>query len=119
MGSVRIELAPGIDVKIEARTVMGSTRTRYPSNPSAAAELKLEAELGSVRISEGSGAPDPRHGDWPDWRRLWEAAEAFVTPAPVKPAPSGEELRQILAMVEAGKINAAEAERLIRAISGD
>lgn len=120
MGSVKLELAPGLDVRIEARTVMGSTRTLYPSNPKAAAVLKLEAELGSVRISEGSGHVDSRHGDWPDWRRFWEAAEAFITPAaPPKAAPSGEELRQILAMVEAGKINAAEAERLIRAISGD
>jgi hypothetical protein len=120
MGSVRIELAPGIQVRIDARTVMGSTRNKYPSNPDAAAVLKLEAELGSVRISEGNGDQDPRHGDWPDWRRLWEAAEAFMTPQPAaKAQPSGEELRQILGMVEAGKINAAEAERLIRAISGD
>ena len=119
MGSVRIELAPGIEVRIDARTVMGSTRTRYPSNPNAAAVLKLEAELGSVRISEGAGDADSRHGDWPDWKRRWEAAEAFITEPPAKPAPSGEELRQILSMVEAGKINASEAERLIRAISGE
>ena len=119
MGSVRIELAPGIDVRIDARTVMGSTRTKYPSNPAAAAVLKLEAELGSVRISEGPDRSEARRGDGPDWRRQWEAAEAFITPPPVKPAPSGEELRQILSMVEAGKLNAAQAERLIRAISGE
>jgi hypothetical protein len=125
MGSVRIELAPGLDVRIDARTVMGSTRTQYPSNSKAAAVLKLEAELGSVRISEGKGDEDPRHGDWPDWRKLWAAAEAFVTAPAVaaaratQPTPSSEELRQILVMVEAGKINAAEAERLIRAISGE
>lgn len=120
MGSVRIDLAPGLDVRIDARTVMGSTRTKYPTNPKSLTVLKLEAELGSVKISEGSGYADPRHGDWPDWRKLWEAAGDLMTARPaMKAAAAGpEELRQILAMVEAGKINAAEAERLIRAISG-
>lgn len=119
MGSVRIELAPGIDVRIEANTVMGSTRTKYPTNPKSTTVLKLEADLGSVRIGEGSGYSDPRHGDWPDWRKLWDAAGELLTARPARPpAASPEELRQILSMVEAGKINAAEAERLIRAISG-
>ena len=78
MGSVKIDLAPGLDVRIEARTVMGSTRTKYPTNPKSLTVLKLEAELGSVKISEGNGYMDPRHGDWPDWRKLWEAAELRV-----------------------------------------
>lgn len=124
MGSVRIDLAPGLDVRIEARTVMGSTRTRYPTNPKSNTVLKLEAELGSVKIGEGGAYEDPKHGDWADWRKLWHAAEAFVT-APVAPAAPAaprevppDELKQILTMVEAGKINATEAARLIRAISG-
>lgn len=127
MGSVRIDLAPGLDVRIDARTVMGSTRTKYPTNPKSSTVLKLEAELGSVKIGEGGAYEDPKHGDWADWRKLWQAAEAFVTapippPAPAAPAAVREvppdELKQILSMVEAGKINATEAARLIRAIAG-
>lgn len=121
MGSVRVDLAPGLDVRIDASTVMGSTRTRYPTNPKSKTLLKLEAELGSVKVGEGGAYEDPKHGDWADWRKLWEAAEAFVT-SPVGSAAPREvpqdELKQILTMVEAGKINATEAARLIRAISG-
>lgn len=126
MGSVRIDLVPGLDVRIEANTVMGSTRTKYPSNPKSNTVLKLEAELGSVKIGEGGAYEDPKHGDWADWRKLWQAAEAFVTapmpkaaavPPPPRDVPP-DELKQILSMVEAGKINATEAARLIRAIAG-
>ncbi len=119
MGQVRIDLAPGLDVRIDAHTVMGSTRVKYPVNPKSETILRLEAELGSVKVGEGAGHEDVRHGDWPDWRKLWEAAGDLMTVRPAKSAAaSPEELRQILGMVENGKINAAEAERLIRAISG-
>ena len=127
MGSVKIALAPGLDVRIESRTVMGSTRTAYPSNPAAAAHLLLEAELGSVKVREGSGASDARHGDWPDWRRWWASAAAaiertmlapIVTAAPA-PAPetSSPELLKILGMVEQGTISPDQADKLIRAVA--
>lgn len=147
MGSVRVELASGLRVRIEARTVMGSTRVRYPTTADAEAVLKLETDLGSVKVSDGGFREDPRHGDWADWRKHWaqqswpqQAADGsgpwdrggppwerwaetarhvartvFQPPAPAVP---DEELRRILSMVESGKLNAAEAEKLIRALEG-
>lgn len=143
MGSVRIELATGLDVRIEAKTVMGSTRVKYPSNAEAKAVLKLETELGSVRVNDGGVFEDARRGDWADWRRHWaeqpwpphhpdwghggnpfgrlaETARAMamsVFQPPAQPVRD-EELRRILSMVQAGQINAEQAEKLIRAIEG-
>lgn len=128
MGSVKVDLAPGLDVKIESRTVMGSTRTSYPNNPNAAAHLLLEAELGSVKVREGSSATDARHGDWPDWRRWWATAAAAIertvmapatSPAHVSPARTEEpspELLKILGMVEQGMLSPDQADKLIRAV---
>jgi hypothetical protein len=140
MGSVKIDLTTGLQVRIDAHTVMGSTRVRYPSTADAAAVLKLDADLGSVKVNDGGTTEDPRHGDWADWRKSWadkEWAQGFepIGPAwerwaetaravaksvfqPPAPPVGSEELRRILSMVEAGKINASEAEKLIRAIEG-
>jgi hypothetical protein len=118
MGSVKVDLKPGLDVKVESRTVMGSTRTRYPSRPDGKAVLKLEAELGSVRVREGPPYKDPRHGDWPDWRTFWkESAPPAVSTSPA--APSGGELRKILDLVQQKKVSPEEAERLISALHGN
>jgi hypothetical protein len=120
MGAVNVELAKGLDVRIESRTSLGSTRTRYPSNPSAAAVLRLEADLGSVRVREGGAAEDTRHGDWPDWRRVWKDLASSVARSleetPPSPRPPSEELRKVLELVEAGKLSAADAERLLGAM---
>jgi hypothetical protein len=154
MGAVRVELAPGLKVRIVARTAMGSTRNRYPSTADAEATLKLEAELGSVRVDETRGHQDARAGSWEDWHkhwagdpRRWERHRArdwkrwvrdwtgewpgppgtspdrpSPTPAPAGSAASspisGDELKRILTLVQDGKINAEEAERLIRALEG-
>jgi hypothetical protein len=146
MGSVRIDLATGIRVRIEAHTVMGSTRVRFPSTADADAVLKLNADLGSVKVNDGGAFSDGSHGDWSDWRKFWAdqtwpqqasdgggpwdkgapwerwaetarhvARTVFQPPAPVV---RDEELRRILSMVEAGKLNAVDAEKLIRAIEG-
>ena len=53
-GSVRLELARGLDVCIEAHTSLGSFATAIPSRPSAATKLVLSTEMGSVRVDEGS-----------------------------------------------------------------
>ncbi len=116
MGAVKVDLIPGLDVRIESRTVMGSTRTRYPSNNDAKTLLKLEAELGSVRVREGGAYEDPRHGDWKDWRTEWRDTTS-PTP-PTKPDPDAE-LRRILDLVAQKKVSPEEAERLISAINGN
>ena len=129
MGSVRIELPPGLDVRIDSHTVMGSTRTHYPNNPDAKTVLKLEAELGSVKVVEGSTYADPRRGDFVDWRKRWLDRASWNAPRSSSPptaaptvavsrGPSTDELRSILSMVEEKKISATDAERLIRALDG-
>ncbi|HYX92435.1 MAG TPA: hypothetical protein VE782_12815 [Myxococcaceae bacterium] len=139
MGEVRVDLAPGLAVRIEARTGMGSARVRYPSAPDAAAVLHLNTDLGAVKVREGSESDD-RHGDYPRWEpmppfppfigsrpRRWAKAWARAWEWPGPPAPpqpeqgkrvGEEELRRILTMIEQGKITAADAEKLIRAIEG-
>jgi hypothetical protein len=120
MGSVKVELAPGLDVKIDSRTVMGSTRTRYPSRNDAPATLRVEAELGSVKVREGSAYVDLRHGDWPDWRKQWkDAAPPPVQDVPPSPESEGSELRKILDLVQQKKVSPEEAERLISALHGN
>ncbi len=131
MGSVKVELAKGLDVKVETFTSLGTARSSYPDHPHARATLRLEAQLGSVRVREKGEAEDPRHGDWPDWRRWWSgAASAFERPPASAPSasarpesfdapPAGDRdtsVRLILEMVQAGKLSAVEAERLIRAM---
>jgi hypothetical protein len=126
MGSVKVELASGLDVNVETATTLGSARSKYPTNPHAAATLRLEADLGSVRVREGRRVDDSRHGDWPDWRRLWQHAGPGSTTAPTasdaapapKPAIDEAALRQVLTLVQDGKLSASDAERLIRAMNG-
>lgn len=130
MGSVKLLLAPTVVVKLEANTTLGSARVTHPSTADAKATIRLSAELGSIRVKTGNEAEDTRHGDWADWRRLWRdvasrawavAREEFTPQdAPVQPTATERvpdaELRKVLEMVEAGKINAPDAERLIRAM---
>jgi hypothetical protein len=148
MGSVKIDLASQVKVRIEAKTVMGSTRVRFPSTPDADAVLKLEADLGSVKVNDGGAWHDARHGDWHDWRKYWadqnwpqhfgehgDAGNPFggnpferwaetarhvarTVFQPPAPAVRDDELKRILSMVESGKLKADEAEKLIRAIEG-
>ncbi|MFO0599976.1 MAG: hypothetical protein U0228_31995 [Myxococcaceae bacterium] len=135
MGSVKLLLAPSVKVKLEAHTSLGSARLAHPSTPDAAAVMQLSADLGSIKVKTGDEQEDARHGDWPDWRRLWrdvahtvataiedslpESDEAFVRPQ-AKTAPSPRvpeaELRKVLELVESGKLTAPDAERLIRAM---
>src|SRR5919202_2395920 len=53
MGSVRMELARGLNVCIETRTSLDSVRNSYPSQASSPARLLVATEMGSVRIEEG------------------------------------------------------------------
>jgi hypothetical protein len=115
MGSIKIELARGLDVCVEPHTSMGSVRNHYPSNPSAAAKLVLSTEMGSVRVGEGRALRSnwqpipPSAADRPDWP---------ATPAPTEPPQRREdpELDRILKMVEAGELSAHDADELLRAM---
>lgn len=122
MGAVKVELAKGLAVRVETSTTLGSARSNYPSTPNADTVLRLEAELGSVKLREGGSPEDVRHGDWPDWRRFWRdvvgtvAEQLDVPPPQPQKKVSDAELREVLDLVAQGKITAADAERLIRAM---
>lgn len=120
MGAVKVELAKGLAVRIETAATLGSARSTYPSQVDAPALLRLEADLGSVKVREASASEDPRHGDWPDWRRTWndvvkEVREVLTTPARSQDASQGE-VRRVLELVHEGKLSVDDAERLLRAI---
>ena len=63
MGSVRLDLARGMDVCIETHTSFGSVRNDYPVRADAPRRLVLSTEMGSVRVDESqavaSGACTP------------------------------------------------------------
>jgi hypothetical protein len=117
MGSVRLELARGMDVCIEPHTSMGSVRTNYPSSQTAPAKLVLWTEMGSVRVDEGH---------W-ERRQAWRPAPPEAPDSPVRPDPpdrpgaggprrADPELDRILKMVEAGELSAQDADELLRAM---
>jgi len=137
VGAVRVDLAKGIAVKLEAHAGMGSVRCRYPSTPDAPATLELATDLGAVKVREG-GQQEDLHGDFPRWEAMppfpmfsgasrpwagaWAWGKRWARGEPPRPPPPpantirDEEMRRILSMVEQGKITAVEAEKLIRAI---
>jgi len=103
MGSVRLELARGIDVCVQTQTTLGSVRANYPVRDGAPATLVLSTEMGSIRVDEGSAV---------------RPARPPVPPTPPEPRPAGEdpELERILKMVEAGDLSAQDADELLRAM---
>lgn len=118
MGSVKLELAKGIAVRIETSTTVGSARSTYPSTADAPAVLRLEADLGSVSVREGDHPEDPRHGDWPDWRRTWtdvvqEVRDVLVPP---RARDNKQEVRRVLELLHDGKVSIDDAEQLLRAM---
>jgi hypothetical protein len=118
MGSVRLELARGIDVCIEARTSMGSVRNNYPVRADAPTRLILSSEMGSVRVEEASVARPSRR---PTVQRT-DASAPGPPPAPAdevsptRPPREDPELERILKMVEAGELSARDADELLRAM---
>jgi hypothetical protein len=130
LGAVKVELARGQAVRLETSTSLGSVRCSYPSTSDAPATLRLEAELGSVRVRSveqpdvaGSTAP------WPDWQSTWrdvartvadvvaDTVSGAIPPPPRRTAPAtSEELRRVLELVQSGQVSVQDAERLIRAL---
>jgi hypothetical protein len=122
MGSVRLELARGMDVCIETHSSLGSVRNNYPVRADAPQRLVLTTDMGSVRVDEGPSVraarrPAPtdngsrRHDEQPSHGATPEASGA----AP-KPPREDPELERILRMVEAGQLSAKDADELLRAM---
>jgi hypothetical protein len=113
MGSVRIGLAQGMPVRIDAKTQMGSSRIEYPSSREARAILEIEADLGSIRVSPSerkfrtreSASPPPSEGS--PYR---ESAERETPHVP------NAELEAILARVADGSLSPAAAKELLRGL---
>jgi hypothetical protein len=143
MGSVRLDLAAGQKVLIDARAAMGSVRNNYPSSPGAEVTLEVQTDFGSVRIVEGAGEPSNASPEEGMFGGLWGAWPGFVSrrwghqppwhhgpwPRPQRseasespPAPKAaskvtdEELNRILTLVQEGKLTPAEAQKLLRAM---
>jgi hypothetical protein len=108
-GSVRLELARGLDVCVEAHTSLGSVRNRYPSRTSAATKLVLSTEMGSVRVDEGGAFRPARQPTAP-------SAAPNSSERPPAPPRADAELERILKMVEAGELSAQDADELLRAM---
>jgi hypothetical protein len=109
MGSVRLELARGIDVCIQTHSRMGSVRANYPNRDGAPATLVLSTEMGSIQVEEGMAVRPARPPVMP---------QPPESPQPREPRPSREdpELERILKMVEAGDLSAHDADELLRAM---
>jgi hypothetical protein len=106
MGSVRLELARGMDVNIETHTTLGSVRNSYPLRTDAPARLVLATEMGSIRIDEAATSAGGS-------RRPIDAMPRTDAPKPPREDP---ELDRILKMVESGALSAKDADELLRAM---
>ena len=103
MGSVRLELARGLDVCVEAHTSLGSIRNSYGSSQGAAAKLVLTTEMGSVRVEEASSLQA-------------RAQRATVQQPPSREVTTDPEVERVLKMVESGELSAQDADELLRAL---
>jgi hypothetical protein len=110
MGSVRVELASGMDVCVETRTALGSIRNAYPSREGAPTKLILSSEMGSVRVEQSSTRR-------PQWRPTPPDQAPERPSSPARPAQRDDpELERILKMVEAGELSAHDADELLKAM---
>lgn len=143
LGSIRVELARGLDARVEGRASLGSVRIQYPSRPNAAAVLNCTADAGSIRVHEGDWAPEPPAPESPSTAPAisllptQEPPPAPVTPTPDSPcadadavpseagsaeaAPkdsstAGTETERILKMVASGEISPQDADELLKAL---
>ncbi len=109
MGSVRLELARGMDLSIETHTSLGSVHNRYPVHASAPTRLVLATEMGSVRVDEAAVLRPPRRP------APWGDGESRRETPPSAPRED-RELERILKMVESGELSARDADELLRAM---
>jgi len=127
LGSVRVELARGLDARVEGHASLGSVRIQYPAHPNAAAVLRCTTDAGSIRVHEGDSPAEPPAAER---SRPSPSADEAPSPAFTAPEPStepvadpteprataGTETERILKLVEGGEISPADAEELLRAL---
>lgn len=141
VGSIRVELAPGIDVRVETRASIGSARNEYPSRAGAPTVLRTSTDVGSIRVR--SRGPDVGHaasGDERAWHvvippmpHVWPvghndevdedddkggAQESRPSSTGARRVPDSE-VERILKLVEAGQLSAKDADELLRALGRD
>jgi hypothetical protein len=107
VGSVHLELARGMPVRVAARTTMGATRIEFPTTEDAPALLDIEADLGAIRVVESARAWEPS-----------AQAGPYRTPSKTMPRPEEdeEEIARILSRVADGSITPETARDLLRAL---
>lgn len=133
-GSIRIELARELSVRIDASAALGSTRIDYPSRADAAAILRCHADAGSIRIQKGDFAAPSAPERAPERPNDVIALPAAQTAAPPEPerkqepdpaaaaaqaerrAAADSEIERILKLVEAGELSPEDADELLRAL---
>jgi hypothetical protein len=116
VGAVKIELARGMDVRVDARAAMGAAKVDYPQRKDAASTLVVETEVGAIRVrSSDRSIVVPRWDDRPGAGPYRTGAES----APADAAPHddlGDELERILAKVADGSLSPTAAAELLRAL---
>lgn len=141
-GTVRVDLARDIDVRIEANSAFGGARVKFPSSPNAAATLTVSSDAGTVRVRESHSGRKSRHDEHLEWRqqrgqhghhghgREWakhwaHAGGPYRQPAPPAPAPAPQspvsdvndaELHRVLKMVAEGTLSPEDAGEILRAL---
>jgi hypothetical protein len=109
MGSLRVEIARGLEVCVETHTSLGSVRNQIPTRSSAPAKLVLATEMGAIRVEETSSSAHA-------WRRPNPEPPSEPAEPPRSSPREDPELERILKMVESGNLSAQEADDLLRAM---
>jgi hypothetical protein len=130
-GTVRVDLARDIEVRIDAGSAFGGARVKFPSTPNAAASLAVSSDAGTVRVRE-SHAHRGSHHERREWRQhhghgKWahktgpyrqpapQPQVQTVTTAAVSEANDAE-LDRVLKMVAEGTLSPEDAGEVLRAL---
>jgi hypothetical protein len=119
VGAIKLELAEGLDIRIEANVGGGSLRVRYPTNPESATVVRLSTALGSVAVRRIGDDNDDERRQWRRMTQVWAGPPPRPPASPMAPVPPSVPFARILALVEAGTITAAEGVELLQALRGD
>jgi hypothetical protein len=110
MGSVRVTLARGLPVRIDARTSMGSQHVEFPSTAGAPSTLAIATDLGAIHVRSSTkvwtpsdAAPEPR------------AHSAYRTNEITVEGPDAD-IERVLARVARGTLSPADAREILRGL---